>query len=582
MSLRLFPGWVTGLVVALLLLTGSGEAIGKTKITWYFGLARPEAKARNAFYAVSDPSSGSYRNFRTTAQIRSGYGASPRTISRLRKVLRKRRLGLRVDPTGTFARITGTPRRFEKVFRVKVVRQQNDGPPLWSWTAKRRPRLPAPMKPLIREVMPIFDRTASGQASTSVARSSRISAAGPGPKPVNDGTWSSGCKAAEQTGGYSFDQVREAYGIDSLGNGDNASIAIMNAGESVTKKDMAVADACFGRPGIKPRYLLTDGQKGPFTPYTFEPDIDLALARGMAPGVSQVTYTQTWVNPQFWFLGPAQVFRMRRLPDVLSVSYGVCQSQVYGKRPLVYMPAAGRLFESLVLRLGLAGVGTYAASGDSGSTCNGSDWPGVAWPAASPFVTAVGGTRLIVDQTNRRTDEVVWNDLPWLSTSDGGGAGGGGFAAFAKRPPFQSDLAIRGSRRTVPDVSAHASALPGWPVNLSTNWSDEAGTSASTPLVAAAMAIISGNERAAGRAPVGPAAGLFYWLDGNGSPPFFDVTRGNNGMSGKVKPRYARPGYDLATGLGVPLFGEIPGLLPAASGAPGRPNGSAGSPSAES
>jgi subtilase family serine protease len=41
----------------------------------------------------------------------------------------------------------------------------------------------------------------------------------------------------------------------------------------------------------------------------------------------------------------------------------------------------------------------------------------VAWPASSPFVTAVGGTQLTLNGANRRTAEVVWNDLAILSAN---------------------------------------------------------------------------------------------------------------------------------------------------------------------
>ena len=136
--------------------------------------------------------------------------------------------------------------------------------------------------------------------------------------------------------------------------------------------------------------------------------------------------------------------------------------------------------DSLLVRLGLAGVASFASAGDFGSTCNGDPFAGVAWPASSPYLTAVGGSRLVLDAANARVDEVVWNDLPWLTAENGGGAGGGGFAAFSGRPAYQRGLA--GRRRAVPDVSAHASMLPGWPVELGGNWLEDAGTSAASPL----------------------------------------------------------------------------------------------------
>ena len=85
----------------------------------------------------------------------------------------------------------------------------------------------------------------------------------------------------------------------------------------------------------------------------------------------------------------------------------------------------------------------------------------------------------------------------------------------------------------MPDVAAHASMLPGWPVVIDNNWIEDAGTSASAPLVAGAFAVLSARERAAGRPPLGPVNGLLYARPGT----IFDIVSGNNGYS----PQGSRP-----------------------------------------
>lgn len=536
------------------------EAASSPRITFYFGLKRPEAKARAAWNAVSDPAATRYREFVSPARIRARYGAGKKTRRTLRKIMRRRGLKVRYDRAGVFVRVSGPVRRMQRVFRVKVVRDDSDDPPLLGWVAKRRPKPPRAMRRLVRESVPMFNRSRQRQKPGRSARSQPLfSAAVP---PANDGTWGTGCQAAKATGGYSFDQVRTAYGIDSLGRGGRASVAILNAGEGLTRANIRRAATCFGLPDLKPKTLLTDGQTHPFGLASFEAPLDLAMVRGMAPMIRKVAFAQVWETPQLWFLGPSRVFAMSRPPDVLSVSYGECETQVLGPRADRATRAGARLFDSLVVRLGLAGTGTYASAGDTGSSCGGQPRPGAIWPAASPFVTAVGGSRLVLDAANQRVDEVTWNDLPWLGPENGGGAGGGGFSRFRPRLGFQSGLGIPGRRRMIPDVSGHASALPGWPANLSTNWTAMAGTSASAPLIATAMALVGARERAAGRPAIGSANGLFYWLGERETPPYFDVTAGNNGFVKRVAPRYAQPGFDLATGLGVPRFDRIPALLP--------------------
>jgi tripeptidyl-peptidase-1 len=103
--------------------------------------------------------------------------------------------------------------------------------------------------------------------------------------------------------------------------------------------------------------------------------------------------------------------------------------------------------------------------------------------------------------------------------------------------------------------------LPGWPVSLAGNWIEDAGTSAATPLVAGAFAVLIANERAAGRPPLGPVNGLLYRLQATRPATFFDVVTGRNGYDAKVPGLSAAPGYDRASGLGVPRFDALAGAI---------------------
>jgi subtilase family serine protease len=541
---------------------GASQASAATRspeITFYFGLERPESRARAAFEAVGDPGSASYRRFITVRQAARRYGARRRTIVRLRHAARRHGLSATIDRSGVFARIRGTVRDFERVFHVRIRRQfDNDVFANGYFVAGNRSlRLPKAMRPLVREVVASFSRS-TRRGARRPRRAGRVAAAPPG----NAGTWTAGCDAARATGAYSFGQVRSAYGIDALGSGAGASVAIVNVGEGIPAQDVAAAAACFGLPTLRTRTLLTDGQARPFGRGSFEPQEDLALVRGMAPALSSATFAQAWLAPELWFLGPAEVLAAPRLPDALSISYGECERDIRSRGAPRVARAGAAILDAIVVRLGLAGVGTFASAGDFGSTCNGQPFAGVAWPASSPYLTAVGGTRLVLDTANARVDEVVWNDLEWLSPDNGGGAGGGGVSSVSARPAFQRGLNVPGVRRAVPDVSAHASMLPGWPVVLAGNWVEDAGTSASAPLVAGAFAVLSANERAAGRPPPGPVNGLLYELQGSAPGALFDVVSGNNGYDRRVRARSAAPGYDLASGLGVPRFDQLAAALP--------------------
>jgi kumamolisin len=535
-------------------------------ITFYFGLKRPEAKAREAFFAVQQPGSPSYRRFLTLRQVSARYGASSTVRSRFVRDIRRYGFSVRIDPSGVFARVTGSVALFQRVFKVRITQGMGDNPPVLTYGTNKPLRLPSDLRPLVQDVVTSYLRqvkvnTSHAAAARSLAVTDRV---GEDPNsPTRTGTWLGGCSQAEATGAFSYDQVRDAYGIDQLGTGAGASIAILGLTEVPSARDIADNARCFAYQKLKSRTLLTDGETNPVPTGLFEPQEDLALARGMAPDASLI-FTQAWSGSDLWFLGAAQVLDGRQLPESFSISYGICENDVRGNGPDVTPStrAGANLLDSLLVRLGLAGVGTYASAGDSGSSCNGLPYSGVAWPASSPYLTAVGGTRLTLNAANQRVDEVVWNDRQWMPASDGGGAGGGGFSLKSARPPFQRGLGLPGNRRAVPDVSAAASSFPGWPVVLGGHWTVDAGTSAAAPLVAAAMAVVSADLQRQHLPPVGPADGLFYYLAKCKPSAFWDVVQGNNGFFRKVPARYAKPGYDLASGLGVPQFAQVAQLIP--------------------
>src|SRR5438445_1856025 len=171
------------------------------------------------------------------------------------------------------------------------------------------------------------------------------------------------------------------------------------------------------------------------------------------------------------------------------------------------------------------GVPITVSSGDSGY--------GVQYPAASRYVTAVGGTRLTLDGTGHRTSETAWSGA------------GSGCSAYEPKPSWQHDT--RCGRRTVADVSADADPASGASVYDSTPYQGQSGrfrvggTSLSAPLVAGVYAL-AGNGRStnAGSFPYTHASSLF------------DVRSGSNGSCGGSYLCTAVAGYDGPTGLGSP------------------------------
>ena len=160
---------------------------------------------------------------------------------------------------------------------------------------------------------------------------------------------------------------------------------------------------------------------------------------------------------------------------------------------------------------------------------------GVEYPAASPNVTAVGGTTLLVNSDYTYNSETVW--------SHSGYGAGSGCSTQESKPGFQHDAGC--TKRTIADVSADADPSTGAAVYLAGSWYLIGGTSLAAPLVAAVFALAGGVGSTLGNSL--PYANLNYGVN------LRDVTSGNNGSCSGSYLCTAKTGYDGPTGLGTPL-----------------------------
>jgi subtilase family serine protease len=204
------------------------------------------------------------------------------------------------------------------------------------------------------------------------------------------------------------------------------------------------------------------------------------------------------------------------------------------------------------------GSSLFAAAGDWGSTTCGSTVSGTSqsFVASGTWVTAVGGTRLILNSRNQRADEVAWNDRPY-----GVIAGGGGGASKVFVRPFYQNGVTTSRMRVVPDFSFLADIQPGWPVMLDGHIQSLGGTSGAAPFAMSQLALLSARQRLAGQARVGFINPWFYQLYKQHPDLFYDVVSGGNDLD-RVGCCVATKGFDEVSGMGVPNLAEIAGYLP--------------------
>jgi len=170
------------------------------------------------------------------------------------------------------------------------------------------------------------------------------------------------------------------------------------------------------------------------------------------------------------------------------------------------------------------GVAITVSSGDNGY--------GVEFPAASQYVTAVGGTSLKRASTARGWSETVWSGA------------GSGCSAYISKPTWQTDAGC--ARRAVADVAADADPNTGVAVYDSyasrgaKGWLVFGGTSVASPIIAGVYAL------------AGNASSLTYGSSSYAHlTALFDVTSGSNGSCGSYLCT-ATTGYDGPTGNGTP------------------------------
>jgi hypothetical protein len=226
------------------------------------------------------------------------------------------------------------------------------------------------------------------------------------------------------------------------------------------------------------------------------------------------------------------------------------------------------------------GIVITASSGDYGYL----DWFSNApaeyanYPASSPHVIAVGGTRLKLTSAKAWESETVWNDGgPNL---EGAGASGGGcsghFAADSWQLGVPGWTSVGcGGARAVTDISADGDPYTGVSIYNSTEtpegekgWSAIGGTSVASPIIASIFALAGGAQGYAY-----PAQMLYENAQQNPAS-LHDVTVGSNGectkkfhektgasgcttaeqatSCGAQLRCLAAPGYDGPSGVGTP------------------------------
>ncbi|KAM3463359.1 hypothetical protein NHJ6243_003393 [Beauveria neobassiana] len=338
--------------------------------------------------------------------------------------------------------------------------------------------------------------------------------------------------------------------LDPTRVGSNFTEALLNGGQNQQGQfpaaegnlDIQYAVALAGA-NVDVRFLSVGGRNQDFIP-------DLDLPKGK----------KSFTEPYLELVAALAALPSVDLPSVLSISYGV-NEQLLSRD---YTRHVCDVFGQLATR----GVSVLAASGDAGpgQSCQTNDGSGAkrflpAFPASCPYVTAVGATRAVGSLRDETASDFS----------------GGGFSEHFARPAYQDGevdayLAKHGAEwkglynpdgRGIPDVAAL-----GHDYQVYSHGKVESadGTSASTPVLAAMVAVLNSLRAQKGKPTMGF---LNTWLYKASRFAFDDITTGKTSgcpgtsYAGLDSPKVegagwpADSGWDAATGLGTPNFARF-------------------------
>ena len=308
--------------------------------------------------------------------------------------------------------------------------------------------------------------------------------------------------------------LKSAYALPSGGSGQ--TVAIIDAYDDPSaESDLATYRSQYGLPacttasGCFKKVNETGGTSLPSADsgWAEEESLDLDMVSAVCPSCHILLVEAT--QPSTDDLGTAVNTAVSLGAKYVSNSYGGSEDSTDPTSDSTYFNHPG--------------VAITVSSGDSGY--------GVEYPAASRYVTAVGGTSLTRTSNTRGWSETAWSGA------------GSGCSAYDAKPTWQTDTGC--SKRTIADVSAVADPNTGLAVYDTYGvggWVVVGGTSASAPIIAGVYALAGP-----------PAAGSYP-----SSAPYAhtsalnDVTSGSNGSCSPAYLCKAAAGYDGPTGLGTP------------------------------
>lgn len=461
-----------------------------------------------------EPTSPSYRQWWTPAQLAEQFGATPSDVQAVRDWAKAHNLAVTVShPNRLVVDVEGTVGDIQKAFHVALH--------VYNHPTEARTFFAPDTKPSVDLAVPLL--SVSGLDNYSIPHPMHHV------QPLDGGSTISPRGGSGPSGTYAGCDFRAAYAPGVTLDGTGQSVGVLQF-DGYYPSDIAAYATQFGLPSIPLVNVPVDG--GPGTPGSGNGEVclDIEMVMAMAPGVSTI-YVYEAPNPSPW-IDLLSKMQTDNLSKQLSCSWGGGPPDASSENVFKLMAAQGQSF--------------FNATGDSDAFTGAIDFP-----SDSTNITEVGGTTLSTSGAcGSYVSETVWN---W-----GGGTGSsGGTSTYYGIPSYQAAVNMAGNQgsstmRNVPDVALTAD-------NVFVRYNNGAsgnfgGTSCAAPLWAGFTALINQQAVIAARPTVGFLNPAIYTigLSASYTSDFHDTVTGNNFSPSSPSKFSATTGYDLCTGWGTP------------------------------
>jgi subtilase family serine protease len=350
---------------------------------------------------------------------------------------------------------------------------------------------------------------------------------------------SASSKPASTQRAFSVPQLAKLYDYPSELDGQGQTIGLIELGGGYADSDL---DAYFTKLHIsRPRIdsVSVDGaSNSPGSEADSQVTLDIEIVGAVAPQAKIVVYFAPNTDQGFADAIAAAAADKVNDVSVLNISWGQPESN--------YAPITLNVIDQ-ALKAGADKHITILVSGGAGGVTDGvqDGKPHVDFPASSPWVLAIGGTKVIA------SGETISSEKVWNESASKAGATGGGVSNVFGLPDWQSGVNVPSradgaAGRGIPDLAANADPLSGYEVYIHGATVVSGGTSASAPLWAGLIALIN---QGVGR-NIGFVNPLLYTKIGP-SGAFRNIREGDNSVD-NVKGYSAGPGWSAVTGWGSP------------------------------